>query len=276
MSPLRRVAYMILLLLVVLTLCLARSRDDVISAEQAKLFLLERMTTEFPEGSLLEAQGAMYFSTNDTILKANAMCQFIFDIKQLWHPQRTTIFGLSAITKNGMYPFPESLWSTVKLSSVDKIDELVTYPFTMASRRFVGYILEPRKMRTEVCGVKCIKIAVKPNRDENFEKAPLSGSVFLSDDDVHRVVRFEHKVTRSGVGQLVRWDFRDMGKFDFPYRVIISTNAMMCGFEMNSMIRIYFADIRQLVPYDTSETLPHLDITVPDEKRQKHGGYDAD
>ncbi len=257
------IAYAILILLSILSPALAFDENEAISDEQAKLFLLQRMGTISPDGSLIDAEGALYFAAIDTVIRTHLLYRFRFDSKQLWHFEKTSLLETSLNDGGIFYPIPDSIKWCISEKTLDDFAKLISYPFFITAKRFVGYNLEPRKKSTEINGIDCIKIAIKPNLDENLEKSPLTGSIYISNDRTHRIVRIEHHIKRSGVEQRVRWDFRNMGEFDFPYKITTSLETQMCGLDYSTVIRAYFPDINQLMPIDTSKSAPHINMTMP-------------
>jgi len=246
-----------------LSILSAFASDDVnIKSEQAELFLMRRLAKEFPAGAVVDAKGAIYFSTLDTMIKSHISCRFSFDPKRLWHPESETIVK-NFFNAGGVFiPFQDSTQNIISKRAIGEIAELISYPFFIASKRFKGYNFTVRKKFTEINGIRCIKISVKPNSDDNLEESPMTGNIYIADDEVHRIVRFEHRIRRSGVEQLIWWDFKNLGEFDFPYKITASLATEMCGINYETMIKTYFADLQLMMPFDNSKPVPRRETTT--------------
>ena len=257
----------VFLLSILLYISFAEGDKTSINPDQAKLFLLKRLAKELPDGSIIDAEGNVYFATVDTILKGHILFRYKYKTDRLWFSEMTGLFGRYIVSEDGIFhSVPESLGNIIKTNTLNKLATLVVYPHRMAANRFSGYILEPRKMAAEINDIQCIKISVRPNYDENYESSPFMGNFYISDDSAHRIIRAEHRIKRKNSLQMIRWDFRQIDGMDFPYRVLLFLKSDMCGFDMSSVIKIYFADISRSFPVDTSDTLPYINITSPPQR----------
>jgi len=246
---LRKIQSIVLILFCIVIMSYAKDDDEAITPEQAKLFLMQRMIPKPGEAFKISAEGVSFFTAVDTLLQAHIQCKFKSCPTHIWMQDSITIIGLSALSDNGFVPIMRDAASSMSPQLLKELAQLMIYPFSIAAGHFRGYILRPLKTPTEVSGIKCIKITVKPNMDDNDEKTPLTGNFYISADDEHRLVRVEHSKILSGVEQTIRWEFKKVKNFDFPYKLTASVGTAMCGFDMSSTIKVYFSDI---MPIDSS------------------------
>ncbi len=228
-----------------LAFCSQRGFD--VSPQEAERILLQRLNFSLPPGAVLSAEGALYVAPNDTMLAARANFFFSLDERKLWRLDSVRVAGASAIVGGRFVHLPDSAAGIVSKELLARVGETAVYPFRMAAQRFAGYLLKPYKKPAYIRKRRCLKVSVRPNPDENSEEFPFSGYFFV-DGDKHTILRAEHSIRRSGVETTAEWRFRDTGAGDFPYSVTLRTKGGVCGFEIETVFRLYFSDIKLIPP----------------------------
>ena len=240
---------------IALAIGLVYSYDTPLEQDEIKSILIKSLIPDAHSGQLpkLLGESSIQFAVIDTPIMVISSWQFSYNPKKIWkvsnfQVKRTSLYS----STNGNWS-PANVDDIISENTFDNILRLFLYPFSIVAKRFRGYSFKSQKKRVEIDGKDCIKISVKPLKEDNDEESPFSGYLYITDEDEPRPIRLEHHRKSTTGTVIVRWEFKHIDELncDFPYKMTVSTRNEMCNFKLDSQIKIFFGDFE--VPKNSNQ-----------------------
>ena len=220
--------------------------DAPLESDEIKSILLKKLVPDIDSDTIPELFGesSIRFALIDTPIMAISSWKFSYDPKRIWKVKKLEIKRISIYSADNGKWFPTTIDDVISQATFDSISRLLLYPFSIVAKRFRGYSFKAQKKRVEVDGNDCIKISVRPLKEDNDEESPFYGYIYITDDDNSRPIRFEHRKESTTGTIIVRWEFKNIDKLNcvFPYKFKITTQNKLCNFKLISQIKIFFGD----------------------------------
>jgi hypothetical protein len=215
-----------------------KEEEETLSKEQIIKIVGDRLFENTPDQKI-DISGSIEFCLVDTFFQVGFRSWLTPKNKIPLSVDSLIIDGAGLVSHKGFFPLADTAANNISTEKCRKIMQLLAYPHYLAKKQFAGYILNCQKSKTEINGIKCYKINIKPNPDDNDERYPISGYLFIADAKPYRILRFEHTLDKSEIQQSVRWDFKEFALKDFPYKMTCATETAMCGFALESSVKVY-------------------------------------